>query len=373
MRTAAGQPGTSGTARLTAYSSVATSLALRSDHQLRQLLEPGTPLGTGIGGKSALLRVDGTPVFVKRVPLTDVERLPEHQRSTADLFGLPAFCQYGIGSPGFGAWRELAAHTMTTNWVLAGQYGGFPLLYHWRVLPDTPPALADELADVESAVAYWGGGPGIRRRIEGLRRSSASIALFMEYIPRTLHDWLTEQVQADDAAADRACALVERELKAGTSFMNARGLLHFDAHFQNILTDGRRLYFADFGLALSSRFDLSPSETGFFEQHRTYDRCYTVTHLVLWLITALYGHGRSEREALVRACAEGAGPPAGPLGVRAVIARHAPLAAVLTDFHGRLRDESRETPYPSGALARACRETGDGIRTAWPGGTSRPG
>ncbi|MFF2503082.1 hypothetical protein ACFVTY_06840 [Streptomyces sp. NPDC058067] len=49
--------------------------------------------------------------------------------------------------------------------------------------------------------------------------------------------------------------------------MNSRGLLHFDAHFQNILTDGRRLYFADFGLALSSRFDLSPSEAGFFERH----------------------------------------------------------------------------------------------------------
>ncbi|GCD42396.1 hypothetical protein GKJPGBOP_02056 [Streptomyces paromomycinus] len=45
----------------------------------------------------------------------------------------------------------------------------------------------------------------MRRRVEGLQRSSASIALFMEYIPRTLHDWLTDQVQADEAAADRAC------------------------------------------------------------------------------------------------------------------------------------------------------------------------
>ena len=51
--------------------------------------------------------------------------------------------------------------------------------------------------------------------------------------------------------------MVEKELEAGTSFMNARGLLHFDAHFQNILTDGERLYFADYGLAISSRFDLS--------------------------------------------------------------------------------------------------------------------
>jgi hypothetical protein len=78
--------------------------------------------------------------------------LPEHARSTANLFGLPTFCQYGVGGPAFGAWRELAAHTMTTNWVLGGQYQGFPMMYHWRVLPDTA-ALPQGFADVERAVA----------------------------------------------------------------------------------------------------------------------------------------------------------------------------------------------------------------------------
>ena len=61
--------------------------------------------------------------------------------------------------------------------------------------------------------------------------------------------------------------MVERKLDAGTAFMNARGLLHFDAHFDNILTDGQRLYFADYGLALSSRFDLSEDEATFFDRH----------------------------------------------------------------------------------------------------------
>ncbi|MGW1207306.1 hypothetical protein [Streptomyces cyaneofuscatus] len=69
-----------------------------------------------MGGRSALLKVDGRPVFVKEVPLTERERLPEHTRSTANLFGIPAFCQYGVGSgSGFGAWREVGVHTMTTN------------------------------------------------------------------------------------------------------------------------------------------------------------------------------------------------------------------------------------------------------------------
>ncbi|WP_405559994.1 protein kinase family protein [Streptomyces sp. NBC_01180] len=339
-------------ARQARYSAVSTSLALRGGRRLRELVATAEPLGSGIGGRSALLDVAGTPVFVKRVPLTEWELRADHVRSTANLFGLPVFCQYGIGGPGFGAWRELAAHTMTTNWVLAGQYRGFPLMYHWRVLPDTAPALPDELADVERAVAYWGGGPEIRARIQALEQSPASMVLFLEYIPQTLHTWLTEQVRAGDESADRACSLVERELVAGTSFMNDRGLVHFDAHFENILTDGRSLYFADYGLALSSRFDLSRHEADFFARHSTYDRAYTLSYLVNWLISGVYGYERTEREALIRACAEGERPPAGPSGAAAVLTRHAPLAAVVTDFYGRLADESRETPYPLEAIRR---------------------
>jgi hypothetical protein len=71
---------------------------------------------TGIGGTTALLEIEGSTVFVKRIRgFTDIERQPEHVMSTANLFALPTFCQYGIGSPGFGVWRELATHVMTTN------------------------------------------------------------------------------------------------------------------------------------------------------------------------------------------------------------------------------------------------------------------
>ncbi|WP_328315799.1 serine/threonine-protein kinase [Streptomyces sp. NBC_00388] len=352
MRTTAGARGEAPDARLAAYSSVSTSLALCSDRALSGLLDTAAPLGSGIGGRSALLETAGTPVFVKRVPLTERELLPENVRSTANVYQLPAFCQYGIGGPGIGAWREAAAHTMTTNWVLAGEYPGFPLMYHWRVLPDTAPELPEELADVDRAVRYWGGGPQVRRRIEALQQSRASLVLFLEYIPQTLHGWLTGQLRAGDAAADRAASQVEKELRAGISFMNARGLLHFDAHFENILTDGRRLYFTDYGLALSSRFELSPGEAAFFERHRTHDRAYTLSYLVNWLITGVYGYGRAEREALIRACGAGERPPQGPPGVTAILGRHAPLAAVVTDFYGRLQRESREVPYPLEAIRR---------------------
>jgi hypothetical protein len=344
-------------ARLTAHGAVSTALALCGDRALAELVDRAVPVGSGIGGTSALMEVAGTPVFVKRVPLTDLERRPEHVRSTANLFGLPVFCQYGvgtIGAPGFGAWRELAVHTMTTNWVLAAEHQGFPLMYHWRVLPDSTP-LPEELADVDRAVAYWGGGSQVRDRIEALQRSSASVALFLEYIPQNLHQWLGTQIEAGDQAADRACAMVEENLEAGVSFMNARGLLHFDAHFENILTDGRRLYFADYGLALSSRFELSRQEAEFFDRHQGYDRCYTATYLVNWLVTALYGYQKADRDgryALVREYAEGRRPTGIPEQAAASIARHAPIAAVISDFNRTFQRRSRQTPFPFEEIRR---------------------
>lgn len=126
--------------------------------------------------------------------------------------------------------------------------------------------------------------------------------------------------------------MVDRELAAGIVFMNARGLLHFDTHFRNILTDGHRLYFTDYGLALSSRFELAPPEADFLAHHRTDDQDNAATCLVNWLAVALYGHGPDAREAFVRACAKGV-PPAGTSPVVAeLLTRHGPVAAATGDF-----------------------------------------
>ncbi|MDT8914104.1 hypothetical protein [Amycolatopsis sp. PS_44_ISF1] len=352
---AAGRDDRSRAARLAAYRGVSTALALCSDLELRDLVDAAEPVGAGIGGSTALLDVGGTRVFVKRVPLTGLERRPEHVRSTANLFGLPDFAHFGVGalgSPGFGAWRELAGHTMTTNWVLAGDHEGFPLTYHWRVLPHPGQPLPEELADVERAVGYWGGGPAVRRRIEAVRDCTASIVLFLEHLPQNLHDWLGGQVEAGGETADRACAMVVRELRDGTAFMNDRGLLHFDLHFQNILTDGERLFFADYGLAISSGFDLSAPEAGFFAGHQSYDRCYSLTHLVIWLATALYGYRGQERGAFLRACAGGERPKGIPPLAAAILTEYAPLAVVMTDFYREFQVGSRQVPYPAEALSR---------------------
>jgi hypothetical protein len=86
-----------------------------SDGELAALLGAGGTGSVGVGGSSVVVDVDGTSVFAKRVPLTDLDLELAHPHSTANLFGLPLHCQYGIGSPGFNAWRELAATSMVTE------------------------------------------------------------------------------------------------------------------------------------------------------------------------------------------------------------------------------------------------------------------
>lgn len=345
-------------ARLARHAAVSSSLMLLSDRRLGRLVDEVSTTGWGIGGSSAVVDVAGVPVFVKRVPLTDLERRPGCVMSTANIFGLPVFCQYGVGSPGFGAWRELAANAVTTGWVLAGRTGAFPLMHHWRVLPGAA-ALADELSDVDGAVAYWGGSPAVRERISALAGASASVVLFLEYIPQILHAWLGSELARGPEAVSSACTMVERGLRAGLRFMNGNGLLHFDAHLGNILTDGHQLYFADLGLATSPRFDLSAAESDFAGHHLGHDVCYALTQLVNWLVSNVCGvavpaaGGPVERNEFIRRCAAGAAVADAPAAVAQMISRYAPAAVVMNDFYWDLFGKSRATPYPAADIGRA--------------------
>src|ERR1700730_4165030 len=94
--------------------------------------------------------------------------------------------------------------------------------------------------------------------------ASGDIVLFLAHFLENLHEWLAKQFAAGLPAAELACTMVEKNLWPVISFINSRGLLHFDAHFKNIVTDGNELYLADFGLAISDRFELSDAERRFF-------------------------------------------------------------------------------------------------------------
>jgi hypothetical protein len=339
--------------RIKLYSQISTSLACLSNEKLKQILADSKPMHEGIGGKSALISIDDTPVFVKKVPLTDLEQLPQHFMSTKNLFDLPLGYQYGVGSAGFGAWRELATHVMTTNWVITGEYTNFPIMYHWRILPSHPGDInINYWGDIEKYCQYWENSDVIRKRVENLNNASAHIALFLEYVPQNLHDWLSAQITKGGDSAETAVVFVDEQLKATNKHMNACGLMHFDAHFENILTDGKRIYLSDFGLALSSKFDLTPAETEFLKQHQSYDQACAAVNLLHCIITSLFGKEHWEirlREYLLGELSNV--PPA----INTIINRYAPIALLMDEFFQKLQKESKSTPYPATQLEKLLR------------------
>ncbi|MEU0885754.1 serine/threonine protein phosphatase [Lentzea sp. NPDC005914] len=239
-------------------------LAAQSDAALISLLARGKALEPSAGGGPVLLSVDGVPVFAKRVPLTDRELA--HPFSTANLFDLPVVCQYGIGSPGFNAWRELAA-----NQLVAG-LPGFPQLHHFRVLPGRAPITA-EFLDVDAASLRLGGSPQIRARFTELAAASHSLVLFFEHIPLALRSWLTADLLPE----------VERQLAGIVATLRSVDLLHLDVHFGNIRSDGSLVHLVDFGLATSPRFALDPAERDFVARHGGHDAELVAVHLVNYI------------------------------------------------------------------------------------------
>lgn len=325
--------------RAALHQRVSASLGSRSDVELEALVGTGRVISVGVGGGAEVIDVDSVPVFTKRIPLTDRE--VANSGSTANLFDLPMFCQYGLGGPGFNAWRELAANIIVTDAVLAGETHSFPILYHWRVLPGRSPVAAEH-ADIDAVVAAQGGSPAVRARLEALAAATCSLVLFCEYIPHPITDWLR------DNAADKAVA-VERQLSEIVTFLRDRELLHMDGHFGNLRTDMERIYLSDFGLATSPHFDLSSAERDFTAQHVTHDAGYAAMRLVNWLVTDVCGvpsGGPVAHNEYVRQCAAGRIPDDVPPAVAAILTRHAPAAAKMNPFYGRLFHGDLDAEYP---------------------------
>ncbi|MFN6118074.1 MAG: hypothetical protein ACK5CE_00320 [Actinomycetes bacterium] len=246
-------------ARLAVHDKLSSWFVERTDLELSDLLARAAPRPGW--GMTRTIEVAGHPVFVKTIPVTDLELA--NPASTRNHFDLPIVYNYGIGSAGFGAAREVAAHATTTQWVREGANGGFPLLYHHRLLPlagQTRKRIGEQL---ERYVAYWDGDPAVRRFIEAREASTHSITMFIEHVPHVLQDWLPLNQDAIGWVIDQATEI--------TTFLRGNGVAHLDSNPSNILTDGKQLFFADFGLFLDRKFDLTDQERVFLESHRYFD------------------------------------------------------------------------------------------------------
>ena len=89
------------------------------------------------------------------------------------------------------------------------------------------------------------------------------VVLFLECIPYSLEDWLGKNMNQLGG--------IVSEMRGTITFLRKNGIIHFDAHFGNILTDGEKPYLTDFGLVLDRRFELIDAERQFFNKHTHYD------------------------------------------------------------------------------------------------------
>lgn len=328
------------------YTAISKQIKSISDDKLLLLIANATPIHVGIDGKTFALTLDEHCIFVKKIPLSDIEMKSENSMSTANHFKLPLFCQYGIGAPGFGSWRELTANQQATNWVISNKCENFSLLYHWRVLPAPPakPMTPDQLKNLDQQVLFWENSKAVRSRFESLHFPSAEIILFLEFVPQTLTSWIKSKYAQGNEVFERALAFTDQNLNNTIDFMSSQGLIHFDTHFENIMTDGERLYFNDFGLAMSDQFELDQDERVFFEQHRNYDRCRASIGLVHAMITAIYGE--NDWKDNLHKFLESRNSSLSPF-TDAVLRKYGRLATAMIEFSQKLKNESKRTPFPA--------------------------
>lgn len=69
---------------------------------------------------------------------------------------------------------------------------------------------------------------------------------------------------------NKVTQLIDEMLKIIT-FLKMKGIIHMDIHFDNIITDGKKMFLTDFGLTLDRNFDLSKKEKVFFNNNTYYD------------------------------------------------------------------------------------------------------
>jgi hypothetical protein len=186
------------------------------------------------------------------------------------------------------------AHIKTTNWVLNGQIETFPLMYHYRVVPFSGKRTEVDHARHKSYVEYWGGDENIGRYMLDRARANHELILFLEYVPHVLVPWLQENPGSVRAVLDDLCATID--------FLRRNEVIHFDAHFRNILTDGERTYLTDFGFVLDKSFTLAEDEKAFFKANTYYDYGEVLSCLGTLLFRACEALPESDKRRLKGRC-----------------------------------------------------------------------
>jgi hypothetical protein len=112
-------------------------------------------------------------------------------------------------------------------------------------------------------VEYWNSNENIGRYMLARADASYELALFLEHMPYAVEPWLL--------AHPNKIGQVLGDLRNAVTFLRKNGIVHFDANFDNVLSDGEQAYLTDFGLVLDRRFTLTQDEALLLKQSAYYD------------------------------------------------------------------------------------------------------
>lgn len=261
-------------ARINQYYELNNQLNYFSNAQILSLL--GNSHGEPHRSKTQILTLDGKKLFVKRLPVTDLDF--ENNFSTANLYQLPPYFNYNVGTLGINQFRELITHKRTTNWVLDGTKENFPLMYHYRIVPlsECNTTAIDEV-ELQRYLEYWNNDDSIKRYVIDRVNAKFEMVIFLEYIPNTLEDWIHENISQLGSILGKVKDIVD--------FLFSEGIIHFDVHFGNIMISDNILFLTDFGLTFDKNFDLTEQEHQFMASHSHFDyaeyHSSLINHLVV--------------------------------------------------------------------------------------------
>ena len=147
--------------RIDLYYKLNTHFVYLDNKQLNSLFDSeGNKRGWG---ENHIIKLGKSNVFVKRIPITDHEY--NHKFSTKNLYDLPTYYNYGVGSASFGVFREILMHIRTTNWVLQGTIENFPLMYYYRIVSRSGEKPDMDMEWYKKYVKYWNSNENIGRYI----------------------------------------------------------------------------------------------------------------------------------------------------------------------------------------------------------------
>jgi hypothetical protein len=136
-------------------------------------------------------------------------------------------------------------------------------MYHYRIRPLSGEFVSTVKQQLEDIVSCWGNNEAIKNYMQDKIKARYELVLFLEYIPHGLNQWLQENPNRIQASWGELCRTI--------AFLETKEIIHFDAHFKNVITDRKQIYLTDFGLVLDKSFDLSKEEKLFYDQNLGYD------------------------------------------------------------------------------------------------------